>query len=274
MRVVITGVTGFLGHILMRKLKNHAGVEVIGTSRQSRPGLVQIASYADAPGGDVLVHLAEVSDRSLANAKGLPYEQASHATLEILLRKGYERVVYASSAVLYGDQNEDLCKVDDPVHVVDTYTRVKCKSEQMIRERKGVVARLVNLYGPGMALGNVMSMILNQIPLDGPIHVLDIKPVRDFLWVEDAASALEVMSLGAATGIFNVGTGQGTSILQLATSVINASGQFNRAVESKGQVNLRSHLVVDISETNNLFGWRPTTSLGRGIQALVELIKR
>jgi UDP-glucose 4-epimerase len=256
----------------MRKLMNYPGIEVMGTSRQSRPGIVQVSSYADAPGGDVLVHLAEVSDRSLANSKGLAYQQACRATVEILLRKKYERVVYASSAVLYGDQNDNLCKIDDPIHVVDTYTRVKCESEQMLREKKGVIARIVNLYGPGMASGNVMSTILNQVLLDGPIHVLDVNPIRDFLWIEDAASALEVMSLGSATGVFNVGTGQGTSVLQLATSVINASRQFNRAIESKTQVNKRSHLVVDISETINHFGWRPTTSLERGIQVLVDLL--
>lgn len=272
MRVVITGATGFLGRILLHKLMNCTGVEVIGTSRHSHSGVVQVASYADAPGGDLLVHLAETSDRQLANSRGAPYERDSLGTLEILLGKGYERVVYASSAALYGDQNEGLCKVDSSVHVVDTYTRLKHASEQMVLEKKGVIARLVNLYGPGMAAGNVINTILNQVPMDGPIRMLDLNPVCDFLWIEDAADAFKIMSMGEATGIFNVGTGQGTSILQLATIVMNASGQFHRAIESKSQVNRRSHRVVDISETINHFGWRPTTTLRRGIQSLLEMI--
>ena len=47
--------------------------------------------------------------------------------------------------------------------------------------------RLANVYGPGMAANNVMSDILGQVPGDGPLVVRDIAPVRDYLWIEDAA---------------------------------------------------------------------------------------
>lgn len=273
MRIVVTGASGFLGRALMRKLTCD-GVEVVGVSRHGWPGFVHVTRYADTPVGDVLVHLAEASDRRWAEARGDYYEQASLKTLESLLGKGFDRVVYASSAVLYGDQSEALQRVGDPVHIVDTYTRLKYASEQAVLERKGVVARLVNLYGPCMAEGNVLSAMLKQVPLDGPVRVLDVTPVRDFLWVDDAAEALAIMSLGKTFGTFNVGTGLGTSILKLAHIVLDAAGQTGRTVESVYQGTRRSQLVVDIAQTTAEIGWRPSTSLPKGIETLVKMIKK
>lgn len=274
MRVVVTGASGFLGRALMRKLA-HDGIDVVGVSRHSlQPEHVQVASYADAPDGDVLVHLAEASDRRWAEMNAQVYEQEALRTLESLLGKGFGRVVYASSAVLYGDQSEELRRVEDPVHIVDTYTRIKYASEQAVLRGKGVVARLVNLYGPGMAEGNVLSAILKQVPLEGPIRVLDVTPVRDFLWIEDAADVFAGMALGKASGIFNVGTGLGTSILELAHIVLSAAGQTGRTVESGYQGIRRSQLAVDIAQTAAAFGWRPTTALPKGIETLVHTIKK
>ncbi len=272
MRTVVTGASGFLGRAVMRKL-GHAGIEVVGVSRHASPGLIQVASYADAPRGNVLIHLAEASDRHLAEVRGTSYEQAALETLESLLGKGYDRIVYTSSAALYGDESEALRHVGDPLYIVDTYTRLKHASEQAVLGKNGVIARLVNLYGPGMSEGNVLSTILKQVPLDGPIRVRDVTPVRDFLWIEDAAEALVFMSLGKTAGIFNVGTGLGTSIFELVRIVLNAAGQTGRPVEYEYQKTKTSHLIVDIAPTVAHFGWRPTITLPEGVEILVKMSK-
>ena len=269
MRVVITGGAGFLGRAVARELSRR-GVEVIGVSRRELPGLLQVDDYAEAPVGDVLVHLAEVSDRTWVEANSGWYEQKALDVLGALLEKGFRRVVYASSAVLYGDQVKVLRGVDDPVLIVDSYTRLKHSSELEVLRRKGAAARLVNLYGPGMAGGNVLSTILKQLPLEGAVRVLDSTPVRDFLWIEDAAKALATMALGEGCGIFNVGTSHGTSIAELAQVVLEAAGQGGRPVESVYQGASRSHLVVDTDRTTAEFGWCPSTSLQEGIGTLVK----
>lgn len=271
MRIVVNGASGFLGRALMRQLAGN-GIDVVGVSRRAVPGLVQVAGYADAPQGDVLIHLAEVNDRSVAESSGTVYAKEALATLESLLCKGFERVIYSSSAVLYGDQHEAPRTVQDPVHIVDTYTELKYASEQAVLGNNGVVARLTNLYGPGMAEGNVLSTILKQLPLNGPIRVRDATPVRDFLWIEDAAAALSSMARGSASGIFNVGSGQGSSILDLANSALNAAGQTGRPVESEYQGPGRSRLVVDITQTLADFAWQPSTSLPQGIEKFIKII--
>ncbi len=274
MKLVVTGASGFLGQAVMRNLL-HTGADAVGVTRHCLPGLVQVASYADVPGGDVLVHLAEASDRQWVAAHADSYERTTLLTLESLLGKGFQRVVYASSAVLYGDQSEVPHGVGDPVQVVDAYTRLKYASEQAVLGCFGTVARLVNLYGPGMAAANVLSTILKQLPLAGPIRVFDASPVRDFLWIDDAARALSAMAIGEASGIFNVGTGVGTSIQQLADAVLIAAGQAGRSVESGQQRDKHpSRLLVEIAQTEATFGWRPDITLSEGIGNLLKMINK
>lgn len=270
MKVVITGASGFLGRAVIQDFA-HRGIAAVGVSRRICRGCIQVENYTDAPGGDVLVHLAEASDRAYAQANSPLYEQQSLATLDALQRKGFSRVVYASSAVLYGDQEQSLRKVGDPVHAMDAYTRLKLASEKAVFARGGIVARLVNLYGPGMAEGNVLSTILGQIRQDGPVRVLDATPVRDFLWIGDAARAMVLMATGETSGVFNVGSGRGVSIRELADVVLDAAGQAGRPVESARVGSRFSRLVVDIAQTKELFGWYPAVTLVEGISTLVKM---
>lgn len=247
------------------------GLPALGVSRGRFSDTLQVERYEDTPGGDVLVHLAEASNRGYANTHAPSYEHQRLAILKSLQTKGFSRVIYASSAVLYGDQGQSPRKVGDPVFETDAYSRLKLASERVVLERNGVVARLANLYGPGMAEGNVISTIFRQLQNAGPVRVFDFTPVRDFLWVGDAARGLADMVSGEACGIFNVGSGEGVSIHELAAEVLSVAGQAGRQLESTHPENRFSRLVVDIAQTEAAFGWRPAVTLAEGIATLVKM---
>jgi nucleoside-diphosphate-sugar epimerase len=273
MQVAITGASGFLGRELSSRLRA-SGHEVSALSRRAGPGLDFVQDYARDVHAEVIVHLAETSDRRAANAAGDNYERQALATLRALLGSGARRFVYASSAALYGDESARARRTDDPVLATDTYSRLKLASEGLVLSApgvEGVVARITNLYGAGMSDANVVSRILAQIPGHGPVQVLDDGPVRDFLWVGDAARALQAMVEGRAGGVFNVGSGGGTSVRDLALLALRAAGQPDRGVEALQPSSRPSTLVLDPTLTRRTFDWQPETSLSLGLDRLVGL---
>lgn len=271
MTVVVTGAAGFVGRALMAQLRA-AGYPAIGVSRREQPGVLRLDDYAESPKGEVLVHLAEDSVRSRVNAAGDEYALQTLSTLRALSQRGYRRIVYASSAVIYGDFSTHPHRTDDPVRIVDVYTRVKAESERVVLEQHqgGAIARLANTYGPGMARENVLSTIMQQLGRTGPVRVMDDSPVRDFVWIADVADALARMATSSATGIFNIGTGIGVSVGQLAAAALECSGEPSRVVESTSTPKRLSHLVVDPSSACRTFGWRATTSLAEGLAQLIQ----
>lgn len=122
--VVVTGASGFIGRALSATLAL-SGVVVRPVSRSSGEGWQQLADYRDTPSADVLVHLAEANDRGRANAAGEAGYDAAIETMEAVLGKSYQRVIYASSSVLYGDAESRAREPGDRVQLVDNYTKTK-----------------------------------------------------------------------------------------------------------------------------------------------------
>lgn len=255
--VVTTGGSGFLGRHVAEHLAS-AGLHVIPVARRNVPWAVQVEDYRNSPGGDMLVHLAEEPNRVEVNRRGESYIQQSAALLIDLVERFGRNTLYASSGVVYGDQNEAPCSIDMPVIEADTYSRSKLLNERIVLEAGGCVVRLSNLFGSGMAANNVMSDIMRQVPGEGSLRVRDDAPVRDFLPVTDAAAAFGLIVSEGFRGIVNVGSGVGTSVRTLAEVALRGAGQQYREIVSTAPSLRRSINVLDISATRELLGWSPT----------------
>jgi len=276
LKVIVTGASGFLGGHVLRALAAHKNIDVIAVTRQEISDWCRVHDYSQSPAGDVLIHLAEDNDRALVAKSGKAYEEKTQATLTALLGKGYRRLVYASSAVLYDDTVLRAHLPTDPIQVDDAYTRVKRQSELIVLGSPvGVVVRLANVYGPGMSPNNVMSTILRQLPEGGLLEVMDTSPVRDFLWAEDAAEGIVALALGNLREgnhgqLYNLGTGVGTSVGVLASKILEIAGQSGRQIETRCPSNRSSRLVLDFSDTTRACGWQPRTPLQQGLMHVIH----
>jgi nucleoside-diphosphate-sugar epimerase len=269
MKIIVTGASGFIGRHLVQEIRRRNG-DVLPVSRTPLPypQSVQVESYADTPAGDVLVHLAENRDRALA----APQEAETIRRFDTLLAKGFGRVIYVSSALVYGDGSVRPHGVDEPPSVSDSYTRTKVTSEGRALAVGGLVARLGNVYGPGMAPQNVVSAILDQIPGEGPLRVRHDSPVRDFVSVKDVAEVLARLALQPARpGIYNIGSGAGVSVGELARLALVVAGEGHRPVTAELPLPRPSCIVLDIQSTVRELDWHPRRSLAEGIkESLLE----
>jgi len=266
--VVLTGASGFVGRALTLYLR-HQGYNVVPVTRQNIIGFYQVDSYLDCPEGDVLIHLAEEPDRGKVNRIGEIYQKESLQLTTVLSKRFNGNVIYASSAVVYGDKNPFPNTEGSPVERVDLYSAIKLLNEQVVLTSGGTVARLSNLYGSGMSKKNVMSDILMQIPGNGIVKVRDSRPVRDFLYIDDLLAAFSLMVTKSYNGIFNVGSGDPISIFKLAEIILTVANQGDRTIISTQPGVSDSINTLDISKTSKVLGWCPSGTLKQHLSKLV-----
>lgn len=265
--ICVTGASGFIGTALTAALAAR-GHRVLACARRPfvTPGGVQavtVTHYADAPLADVLVHLAEP-----AAVPGDAVEEAVTATLAALAGRGYRRLVYLSSAAVYGDMEPYPRRPGEPARAENGYGRMKRAGEAVALAAEGVVVRLTNVYGPGMSQGTVIADILAQRAIPGPIRVRDLAPVRDYLWLDDAVSGLVSIAEGSATGVFNLASGEAVSVERLAQACLRLWGREGDGAVATAPCNSTSILRLDIGETLRQFDWRPRIALDEGLARL------
>jgi len=207
--------------------------------------------------------------------------------LETGLTAGVKRLVYSSSASVYGDAVTEPMTEEHPFHNTNFYGATKVAGEQMCRalhhRHKGtprqldyVGLRYMNVYGPrqdyrGAYIAVIMKMLDNLDNGRPPVVYGDGSQAYDFVYVGDCARA-NVCAMQAVTtdAFYNVGTGTKTTIKELAELVLEITGS-NLAIkyEPAGQTFVKNRVGCPKKATAEL-GFTAKTPLREG---LAELIK-
>lgn len=255
--VVVTGASGFIGTALCAELKK-SDCAVIPAKRDALPS---------APGA-ACVHLAASSDP--ADIERRPDEHLREG-LELarrVLAAGYGRIVYVSSSHVYGDAVEAPRAETETPAPSNAYGRLKLSLEGLFQGPGRTIARVANVYGPGMSPINVFSHIAAQLGTGQPVRVRNLVSARDYIHVEDAAAALRTLALGKLDGVFNVGTGRGTRVDELIRLLAAARGLPEPAMEAPEWKGGPSSLVLDPSKLRRETGFEPRVRLEQGLGAL------
>ena len=141
------------------------------------------------------------------------------------------------------------------------------------------VARFTNPYGPGQPAARVAYGVVNRMIhlalADQPLPIYgDGSQRRDYVFVDDSADALIQLGDNEASNgrAFNVGSGTGTALADMAATIIGAAG--GGRIEHVAWPLLAEQIetgdfIADVSRIRNEIGWEPKTSLADGIARTV-----
>jgi len=191
------------------------------------------------------------------------------------------KVVYASSSSVYGKTEKIPIKEDDPKNPINPYGKTKVEKDNLAKKfsKKGISIiglRYFNVFGKGQTgtYAGVITKFLECLKNNtAPIIYGDGKQVRDFISVEDVASAnLQAMLSDIQCGFFNIGTGRPTTILELAELMIRISNYDLKPVfeePRKGDVKLSQ---ADLANTQKYLDWHSEIKLEDGLRKLMNNI--
>jgi UDP-glucose 4-epimerase len=195
--------------------------------------------------------------------------------VEAARRAGAQVVFSSTGGAIYGECDGPASE-DSRLEPLSPYGIAKLCAEQYllgwnrIHGSSHVVLRLGNVYGPRQAAsleGGVVSIFLERMARGEPTRIFgDGGQTRDFVYVGDVVDAL-LAAVGHDGGIFNVGTGRETSVLELHAACADVAGSDaapRHEPQRLGEV-LRS--VLDASRAERDLGWRATTPLADGLLA-------
>jgi len=294
MRILVLGGTGFIGsHIVDALLDEGHTVKVIDrTLKHINDKFPQLVEYIQADfsdslvllealiGIDLVIHLVSSTVPGTSNLDPVADIQSNLVNsvnlFKAMQQAGVKRIIYFSSGgTVYGNPIQLPISETHPTHPISSYGIIKLAIENylfMYQELYGltpIILRLSNPYGPRQGhLGSqgVIGIFLRRIIQGQPIKIWgDGSIIRDYIYITDAVSACMAALKLDQSGIFNIGNGEGDSLLDIIKEIEHCTGK-NAEIDFEPSRGFDVKTVVlDTSLAKNVLGWQPEYSLRRGV---------
>ena len=272
--VLVTGADGFLGHHILRDLTGH-GFDVL-PKRRSDGDVTRSTTWDKFPASDFLVHLAGLTFVPASWENPTEFVQSNSVSTSHALdfcRKNKTKMIFLST-YLYSSKLSTPIKETDEIDPANPYALSKFLGEQLCSfyaKQFGVeviILRPFNVFGSGQNLRFLIPSIISQATKSDEISVLDIRPARDYVFIEDLVDAVhKSITSDLRFGIINVGTGVASTVEQLIFSLADVIGRELTIKSSNqerfGEINSTQ---ADISQAKLLLGWQPKWSLSQGLR--------
>ncbi len=202
--------------------------------------------------------------------------------LEACVRHQVKKLIYSSSASVYGDALQIPMPEDHPFNNQTFYGATKIAGEQMCRafyHRYGldyVGLRYMNVYGPRQdykgAYIAVIMKILDRLGQGlGPIVYGDGSQAYDFIYVSDTARAnICAMKAAATNDFYNVGSGNQTTINELAEMILKVTGSDQKIQYEPAGQTFVTNRIGDPSRAIKELGFKYEVELEEGLKRLIK----
>jgi UDP-glucose 4-epimerase len=310
-KVLVIGGSGFIGSFVVAELLKHPVKEVVIYDNFTRGKYDNISDSLEDErctifpyGGDVkdldildkafegvdyVFHLAAMW---LLHCKDFPrtaFEVNTAGTFNVLeacVKHKVKKLIYSSSASVYGDAVEVPMTEDHPFNNTNFYGATKIAGEAMctaFNDRYGLEViglRYMNVYGPGQdqhaVYTGVVPIMLNKIEAnEAPLINGDGSQAYDFIYVEDVAKAnIDALNSDTKFGFYNVGTEVQTSIKELCDTILDLKKselkvQYKPYPEDDARQYVQNRIGSAVKARKEI-GFEYSYNLEQGLQRLID----
>ena len=276
-KVLITGGTGFIGQSLVKAFEKAGHYVCVfdvkcPTSTHVKcikSDIFDFEKLADAVKNyDVIIHLVGLADARAAQKEPAKSFKLNVASLQNLLEacriNGNKKLVFPSSAAVYGITKTLPVREDFIPHPTNVYSWHKYMCEKMIRcyrdnfGLKYVILRLFNVYGKGNK--GVIELFLRKAARGEIIEGFGLHQYRDFIYAGDVAEAFlkSAVYKKASNKIINIGSGRGTQIKEILDLVCEIYPNTKWIQKKEKAITYDS--IADITLAKTLLDYNPHVS--------------
>lgn len=307
MKYVVTGGAGFIGSHIVEELAGRGHDVVIidnlstgreeniapflGSDRVScaRVSITDQSALCTAcQSADGIFHEAAIASvpRSVADPLGV-HEVNATGTLNVLVaarESGVGKVVFASTAAVYGDRPVLPSREDTATNPLSPYAASKLSSESYcsvfssLYGMQCISLRYFNVFGPrqdpASPYSGVITKFITRALSNSPLVIYGAgRQTRDFVYVKDVVAAnIRAMESGVS-GVFNIASGRQSNLLTLAEMIMEiTSVTVPIRFEPPVPADVRDSL-ADISRAGRVLGYAPAFSLKQGLEETVTWLR-
>lgn len=300
-KVLVTGAGGFIGAAVARKLveQNDEVYTIDNLSTGKRENIPDKVKYVignvydkeklaefENVAFDSIVHIAGQSSGEVS-FENPEYDLSTNTLstlmlLELALKQGCKKFIYASSMSVYGDAEKELVTEQTPAVPKSFYAVGKLASENYMRifSSYGIMCtalRFFNVYGIGQNMDNMKqgmaSIYLSQALRNGHIFVKGAKDrFRDFVYIDDAVHAvmLSLKRCGKEYEVYNVSNMRPITVAHVI-EVISEKLDGNITVEyGEGTPGDQHGIYGDNKKIMTDLGWAAQTDFETGMEKMIE----
>ena len=292
MKIGIIGATGFIGRSMLRHLAQEGRPAAAFARRPLDQATVSDSiAFHQIGSADWDLHLATLDWAIFCTGSMLPSEQVSAEQLHsaaqetLLLEKCIQQVrtgvLYVSSGgAVYGNTQRVPVSESETCTPISFYGKYKLAMERQADElaksthKRLVIARLSNPYGPLQTALNGQGLIARLLQCYRSAAPFTLwgsgDAVRDYIHIDDFGRFVTTAIDQGAHGIFNVGSGEGRTVIQILELFASLAPHLPITIEkiAARQCDV-SRIILDISKSNTILGWKPQRELVDGLRLLI-----
>lgn len=302
MKVLVTGGAGFIGSHVSKLLldANHQVTIVDNLSHGHKNSIDSRVNFIEAdlndqakleeilPGHDGVIHMASLIEVSESVKNPVAFVEnnitGTIKLLEAMRKTNVKKIIFSSSACVYGQplktpitENDPLGEQENPYGLTKVSMEQFCVLYHKLYNFDVVILRYFNPYGPGElhtpethAIPNFIKAVLQKKPI--PLY-WNGEQIRDFIYIDDLATAHILPLSQTGLHIYNVGAEKGAQVIDVGKEIFDLVG-YEVPIDNKGerQGDVAS-LVASSEKIKKELGWSAKINLEEGLKKTIDFYR-